>query len=133
MDENLAITKYYKYYMQIQFIDILANFPSSKKKKKKRKAIIKNCFGNKLNKTTNQYANSQNHDRALSTFDRNSELKTLQFLVLNQIAQGYNKTFLKGHKSKDASIFFLFSIYKKTQCNVCPVTNILASTKQLLF
>lgn len=35
--ENLAITKYYKYYMQIQFIDILANFPSSKKKRKKEK------------------------------------------------------------------------------------------------
>lgn len=51
--ENLALTKYYKYYMQIQFIDILANFPSSKKKKKKRKATMKNCFGNKLNKTTN--------------------------------------------------------------------------------
>ena len=34
--ENLALTKYYKYYMQIQFIDSLANFPSSEKKKKKK-------------------------------------------------------------------------------------------------
>ena len=41
-------------YMQTQFIDILANFPSSEKKKKKeRKTVMKNCFGNKLNKTTN--------------------------------------------------------------------------------